>query len=126
MRRLLPTHSPSQRLLAIELAVDLLKVGTGNSVQGFRRAGIDAAAMIRTRDQIRSIARNSAALHSALHALDDAQVLQIAYRIDCVRSGPLSGDELGQQVLQTAKAQERMLQLVGGLMRMHPRLAEIQ
>ena len=51
LERLLPAHSPAQRLMAVELAADLLKHGRGNSVLKFRQAGIDGMAVERALHQ---------------------------------------------------------------------------
>lgn len=59
-------HSPVERLLAIELAVDLLKNGTGTSVTDFRRAGVDKAAVDTMMGYIKAMAENKEALFRAL------------------------------------------------------------
>jgi len=45
LQRLLPDHSPTKRLLAIELAADLVKNGRGGSVAKLRKANIDQRAV---------------------------------------------------------------------------------
>jgi len=122
MHRLLPLHSVSQRLLAIELAVDLLKYGRGDSVAQFRRAGIDADAVDRTLEHITRVATSLATLEQALGSLGDAEVLRIAYISGIELSEGAFGRELRAEVLREAKLQGRMLVLVGELMRRHHHL----
>ena len=58
LQRLLPSHSSNQRLVAIEVAADILKNGRGESVQKFRRAGIDEVAVARLVQHANQIASN--------------------------------------------------------------------
>lgn len=126
MKRLLPQHSPSQRLLAIELAVDLLKHGTGTSVADFRRAGIDAAAVDETMEHIRRVASDRVLLTDALNELNEAEVLHIAYVAEISMAELAPDVELRRQVLQRARKDNRVLVLIGELMRRHPKLVVIE
>jgi uncharacterized protein DUF4062 len=127
MERLLPHHSPTQRLLAIELAVDLLKNGHGTSVANFREAGIDAQAVDRTVRHIRSIASDNSLLGEALDQLSEAEVLHISYLAGVPPSDPESGTKpLRGQILKRARESSRILLLIGELMRRHPKLVVIE
>lgn len=121
MNRLLPYHSPSQRLLAIELAVDLLKNGTGSSVADFRYAGIDADAVEKTYIHITKVANDKKLLREAIGALSDAELLHIAYLSQLRIPENASGTDLREQVLNNANEDNRILLLVGELMRRHPK-----
>lgn len=126
MKRLLPKHTPSQRLLAIELAVDLIKNGTGSSVATFRDAGIDRVAVDRTMRHIRSIAEDRRLLAMALRELSEAEVLHIAY-VAGISMAELPRDvELSEQVLERARREGRILVLIGELMRRHSKLIVIE
>jgi hypothetical protein len=125
MNRLLPHHSQSQRLLAIELAVDLIKKGAGSSVADFRLAGIDSAAVDKTMSHIRYVAGDFHLLLDALRRLDDAQVIHMAYLADIDTTENLEGPDMRDAVLKKAKEQNKLLVLVGELMRRQPSLVDI-
>jgi hypothetical protein len=125
MDRLLPFHSPTQRLLAIELAVDLLKHGTGSSVTDFRRAGIDAPAVDKVVDHIRRVAADIAKLRDALAELSDAEVIHLAYISELRIPEKLEGVTLRAQVLQLASDNRQLIYLAGEIMRRHPKLVTL-
>lgn len=120
MSRLLPDHSPSQRLIALELAVDLLKYGTGDSVASFRRAGVGADAVDRALRQIRQVASDAVTLQSALDSLDDSELHQLAYASGASLGTLGVGLDLRKTLLAEAAEPNRSLLLVGELMRRHP------
>jgi hypothetical protein len=122
IKRLLPTHSTTQQLLAIELAVDLLKNGRGESVAKFRQAGVDGAAVGMVERRIRRIAADTTALRSALAELTDAEIIHLAYITNTPLSPDLSGDALRADVLRCAEQEGVSLFLAGELFRRHPRL----
>lgn len=126
MNRLLPSHSPSQRLLAIELAVDLIKHGRGSSVANFRQAGVDARAVDKTMKHIGQIAENERLLSDALASLDDAQVLHISYLADVILPQDLAGANLRRRTLENARKEGKILLLIGELMRRHSELVLIE
>lgn len=124
LERLLPLHSPTERLLAIELAVDLLKHGTGSSVADFRRAGVDAAAVDRMMKHIRNVASETQLLRAALQELTDPEVIHLAYISGVSVAEQLDSDALRIELLETAGRERRTLVLVGELIRRHPRLID--
>lgn len=126
MERLLPLHSPAQRLLAIELAVDLLKRGSGTSVADFRRAGVDEAAVDTMMKYIRTTATDETVLRKALRELTDAEVVHLAYVVDIAIPEQLDGATLRREVLVRCEAEQRTLVLVGELLRRYPRLLEMR
>jgi len=129
MKRLLPRHTPSQRLLAIELAVDLIKNGTGKSVTDFRAAGIDGAAVDRTMRHIRTIAEDRQLLARALGDLNEAEVLHIAYLAGLPLSSLTLGTnlrDLREQLLTLTRNQGRTLALIGELIRRHSRFIVVE
>jgi hypothetical protein len=122
MERLLPLHSAAQRLLAIELAVDLLKHGSGDSVASFRNAGVDEMAVDTMMQWIRSTATNKSLLRQALRELTDAEVVHLAYLSDIDISEQLDGSALRADVLARCFSNHKTFILVGELIRRHPRL----
>lgn len=122
MSRLLPTHSEIDCLLAIELAVDLLKTGHGESVAVFRRAGIDSEAVIKVEEHMRRIARDSETLRKGAAQLSDAEVVHLAYLTDTPIQAGLVGDDLREQLLRHANERGLSFLLVGEMIRRHPRL----
>jgi len=125
MGRLLPLHSPSERLLAVELAVDLLKHGTGTSVVDFRRAGVDAAAVDKMTAYIKTVAANNDVLREALRRLTDAEAVHLAYVADLTVPDQLDPDVMRREILERAQVEQRTLVLVGELMRRYPRLMDM-
>ncbi len=124
MERLLPMHSPAQRLLAIELATDLLKHGTGTSVADYRKAGVDSAAVDRMLTHIRRTAANKYILLRAFEELTDAEVIHLAYVADVAIPEHVEARLLRSSLLATGDASHKTLVLVGELMRRYPRLLE--
>jgi hypothetical protein len=124
LERLLPSHSPTQRLLAIELAVDVLKRGTGTSVADFRRAGVDADAVDRMMKHIRHVASDKSLLRAALRQLSDSEVIHLSYVSRLTLGGQLSGTALRNDLLEAADTEPRLLVLVGELIRRYPRLID--
>jgi hypothetical protein len=120
MKRLLPAHSPTQRLLAVELAVDLLKYGHGSSVIDYRRAGIDAALKM-----IRKIAANDALLRKVMGTMDEAAVIHLAYICNVAVPKNAFGLDLIDVLLDKAKALRLTVRLAGELARRHPELLNI-
>jgi hypothetical protein len=123
MTRLLPKHSATQRLLAIELAVDLLKNGRGESVAKFRQAGVDAIVVDKVEGHIRRIAHNVDILRRGMQQLTDSEIIHLAY----VTNTPLperliSGEPLRDAVIQRAEEKGFSLFLAGELVRRYPRL----
>jgi len=125
MNKLLPLHSSGERLLAIELAVDLLKHGTGSSVASFRHAGIDATAVDKTLEHIKQVAANKQALRDALGLLSDVEVFHIAYVSEIYIPERTIGPALRDRVLENARTYEHRLLLVGELMRRYPKLVNL-
>jgi hypothetical protein len=122
MKRLLPKHSTTEQLLAIELAVDLLKNGRGGSVAKYRQAGVDGAAVERVESHIRRIAADSAVLERGLRELTDAEIIHLAYVTSTPLSPGLIGESLRAAVLQQAEQKGVSLFLAGEMLRRHPRL----
>ena len=120
MKRLLPRHSATQRLLALELAVDLLKHGTGSSVADYRHAGVDAKAVDATMQMVRSIARRTRYVAKALMALRDEDVLYLAYRANITVPANLVGGDLCEAVLDVARKEGALVSLVGEMLRRFP------
>lgn len=125
MNKLLPMHSPAERLMAVELAVDLLKYGTGSSVADFRRAGIDAIAIDKTLAHIKQVATDKQVLRDALGQLSDPEVLHIAYVSEIFLPERDAGHVLRESILENARTYEHCLLLVGELMRRYPRLVRL-
>lgn len=122
MKRLLPQHSPAQRLMALVLAADLLKFGRGPSVADYRSAGVDGAAIDRTLKMVRSIARRKKRVAVALMELRDEDVLYLTYLANISVPPNLFGNDLCNTVLDEATAQGRLISLVGELLRRFPTL----
>lgn len=120
MKRLLPRHSPTQRLLALELAVDLLKHGTGTSVADYRNAGVDEKAVDATLQMVKAIASRKQRVSKALMALRDEDVLYLAYLANISVPTNLFGGELCDAVLMEASNQGRSVSLVGEMLRRFP------
>lgn len=122
MKRLLPKHSNTQQLLAIELAVDLLKNGRGESVAKFRQAGVDGAAVEKVEKHIRRIATDTTMLQNGLRGLTDAEIIHLAYITSTPLSAGLAGDSLRTAILHQAGKKGVSLFLAGELLRRYPRL----
>ncbi len=122
----MPLHSPAQRLLAIELAVDLLKHGTGKSVAEFRSAGVDEAAIDTMTQHIRRTSADKKLLRTALRELTDAEVVHLAYVAEVIIPENLNGDALRNEVLDRCQAGQRILVVVGELIRRYPRLLDMR
>jgi Domain of unknown function (DUF4062) len=122
MNRLLPKHSTTQQLLAIELAVDLLKNGHGRSVAKFRAAGVDANAVASVDKHIRQIAQDGSALQRGLGELSDAEIIHLAYITNLSVPAGLGGKYLREFMFRRTRDQGVALFLAGELLRRHPRL----
>jgi len=122
MKSLLPMHSSTQQLLAIELAADLLKNGHGESVRKFRDAEVDAAAVAKVENHIRRIATDTSTLKRGLQELTDAEIVHLAYLANATLSPALFGDSLRNALLQQSEQKGVSLYLAGELLRRHPRL----
>jgi hypothetical protein len=122
MNRLLPKHSATQQLLAIELAVDLLKNGHGESVAKFRAAGVDGAAVARVEEHIRQVAGTATDLERGLRELSDAEVIHLAYIANLPVPTGLSGASVRDFIFHHTRDQGLALVLAGELLRRHPRL----
>ena len=122
MDRLLPRHSVTQKLLAIELAADLLRNGHGESVAKFRKAGVDGAAVSKVEGHIRRIATNVTQLQRGLNELSDAEIIHLAYVTGLPLQSDLSGKSLRDYVLHHTQTRGVSLFLAGELLRRHPRL----
>ena len=111
-----------QRLMALELAADLLKSGHGQSVADYRSVGVDSAAIDRTLKLVRTIARRKKRVVAALMELRDEDVLYLAYLANISVPPNLFGSDLCDTVLDKATAQGRLTSLVGELLRRFPTL----
>lgn len=120
MKRLLPRHSRAQRLLALELAVDLLKNGTGSSVAEYRSAGVDGKAVDAMLQMVRTIARRKERVSKALIALRDEDVLYLAYLANISVPPGFFGRDLCEAVLSEASRQGAVVSLVGEMLRRFP------
>ena len=120
MKRLLPQHSPAQRMLALELAVDLLKNGTGSSVADYRTAGVDGKAVDATLQMVRRIAGRKQRVSKALMALREQDVLYLAYLANISVPAGLFGRDLCAAVLEEASSQGAVVSLVGEMLRRFP------
>lgn len=125
LERLLPSHSPVQRLMAMELAADLLKNGRGNSVMKFRQAGIDGLAVERAVEHVQHVSRDRAALLQALGALNEGQLRQLAFAADLPTLTGLSRSAQVEDLIDRAAAEKKLLLLVGELARRHPNLMDL-
>jgi hypothetical protein len=121
MNRLLPHHSSNQRLMALELAVDLIKKG-GASVTEFYNAQIDSDAIDRTISHIQKVSADWNLLSDALRTLDESQVLHMAYLAGIEFPENMNSKWLPEEILNTAERQDKVLVLVGELMRRNPGL----
>jgi hypothetical protein len=122
MNRLLPRHSASEQLLAIELAADLLKNGEGESVAKFRKAGVDGSAVSQVEKHIRQIAANSRYLEQGLQELSDAEIIHLAYITTLPLPTGLTRASLRDHVLHLTQKHGVALLLAGELLRRHPKL----
>jgi hypothetical protein len=120
--RLLPVHSNRDRLLALELASDLLKNGRGKSVEKFRRAGIDGEAVNQLMRHARSIADDPPRTLAALEKFADAEVAALAYAIGLGVETKLEGRDLRKGVIAAAIEQRQIDVLAGEIMRRKPGL----
>jgi len=120
--RLLPSHSPRDRLMALELTADLLKNGRGKSVEKFRRANIDGAAVSRLMTHAESIAADSSRILTAMALFTDAEIAMIAYSVGLSVQPGLQGSGLQEAVVAAATAQGAITILAGELMRRKPEL----
>lgn len=122
MQRLLPTHSTNQRLLAVELAADLLKNGRGDSVAKFRRAGIDYNAVEKLIEHVDLISKNIDAMECAMQSLSDSEISSIAYAIEINPPTGCSRITTKKELLDAAIQYDRLPILAGELMRRNPTL----
>ena len=122
MNRLLPTHSPTEQLLAIELAVDLLKNGHGDSVAKFRQAGIDGRVVSKVENHIKQVANNHDNLRRSLDQLSDAEIIHLAYITGLPMQQGLMGAQLREYILHHTSTRGVATFLAGELIRRHPRL----
>lgn len=122
LQRLLPSHSARDRLLAVELASDLLKNGRGSSVEKFRRAGIDGASVERLMRHATMIAQDRDRILVALQGLHDEEVAAVAYAVGLNLAPRLEGDQLRQSAIAAASERGQMAAFVGELMRRKPEL----
>lgn len=122
LQRLLPSHSANQRLMAIEVAADILKNGRGNSVQKFRRAGIDGMAVERLVGHTSRIAADRDAIRQSLDTFDDTQITLLAYEIGLTCDPELAGAQLRDRLLRDADSEHKVEVLAGEVMRRNPNL----
>ena len=115
--RLLPTHSDRDRLLAVELAADLLINGRGKSVEKFRRANIDGAAVNHLMRHAKSIAGDRSRILAAIGKFTDAEIATIAYATGLKLELGLEGHDLCESVVTAATDQQRLDVLAGELLR---------
>ena len=120
MGRLLPRHSATERLLALELAVDLLKNGTGTSVAFYRSAGVDAKAVDATMEMVKAIAGHRQQISKALLELKDEDVLYLAYLANVPATGGRFGADLRDAILTVAEDHGVLVSLVGEMLRRFP------
>jgi hypothetical protein len=120
--RLLPTHSAKDRVVALELAADLLKNGRGKSVEKFRRANIDEEAVNRLMRHAERISRDPNRIFTALVSFTDAEIAMINYAIGLAVEPGVEGSELREAVVKSAQVQAKIDVLVGELMRRKPDL----
>jgi len=127
MRRLLPQHSPTERLFALELVADLLKFGRGGSVAVFREVGVDANVIERTLDMVKTIANQKNQVATALMDLRDEDILYLTYLANISVPPNLFGRDLCEAVISTATVQGKFVSFVGELLRRFPALVgEVQ
>jgi len=122
LERLLPTHSGRDRVLALELAADLLKNGRGESVEKFRRADVDSDAVNRLMRHAQSIAHDPDRILAALRGFSDAEIAMIAYAVDLPLASGFKGSQLREILVSAAKEHNRINVLAGELMRRKPAL----
>ena len=79
LNRLMPTHSTKDRLLALDLAADLLRNGRGSSVQKFRQANIDEAAVDRMMRHAEAIASDPSCILDTLASFSDLETAAISH-----------------------------------------------
>ncbi|MFO8080088.1 MAG: DUF4062 domain-containing protein [Armatimonadota bacterium] len=122
IERLVPSHSPTERLLALELAGDLIKNGRGGSVAKFRAAGIDGRVVEETLQCIRKASEDRSWVRAALSQLSPEEQIHLAYvsGIDLPKS--VLDADLPRTICEKASEQGRAMIVVGELMRRHPRL----
>lgn len=120
LARLLPAHSDRDRLLAVELAADLLKNGRGRSVEKFRRAGIDGATVDTMMRHAADLSQSPERVATALRALPDAEINAIAYAASLDLSMPGEGSVTPKAVLDDARRQGKVPVLVGEILRRRP------
>jgi hypothetical protein len=122
LQRLLPSHSPGQRLLAIELASDILKNGQGKSVEKFRRAGVDAAAVSRMMSHAESIAKDTNRIRAALNSISDSDIALLSYSIGLTCRPAEHGKSIREELISAAIKESKLAILAGELMRRNPEL----
>lgn len=122
LQRLLPSHSARDRLLAVELASDLLKNGRGSSVEKFRRAGIDAACVERLMRHATMIAEDRDRILAALKGFSDEELAAVAYAAGLKLAPRLEGNQLRESAIGAAAEKGQMGAFVGELMRRRPEL----
>jgi hypothetical protein len=122
LQRLLPSHSSNQRLMAIEVAADILKNGRGNSVQKFRRAGIDGMAVERLVRHTNNIASDRDLIRESLDTFDDMQITLMAYEIGLKCDPNLVGTQLRDRLMRDVEKNGKVEILAGEIMRRNPGL----
>ena len=122
LARLLPAHSDRDRLLAVELAADLLKNGRGRSVEKFRKAGVDGAAVDKMMRHAKTLGQSPERLATALKGLSDAEIGAIAYAANVELSQAGEGPAARAAVLDEARTQGKVAVLAGEILRRRPEL----
>ena len=124
LQRLLPSHSPQQRLLAIELAADILKNGRGESVEKFRRAGVDGAAVDRMMGHAQSVAQDADRIRQALDSFVDSEIALLSYAIGLNWQPRTHGESLKDGIIQAAIKENKLPILASELMRRNSKLLQ--
>jgi hypothetical protein len=117
LQRLLPSHSSGKRLLALELAADLLKNGRGESVAKFRRAGVDADMVNKLMKLVNSIANDTMRLRQALDQTSEEELPIVAYNIEIELPTALKGNAARDKILSEATRTHKLSVLAGELIR---------
>jgi Domain of unknown function (DUF4062) len=117
LHRLLPSHSSHKRLLAIEVAADILKNGRSNSVRKFRRAGIDGTAVERLMRHAERISNDFDLLRNALKSFDMEEVALLRYEIGLTSKVERSKVSSREELLADAAACGKLAPLAGEIMR---------
>lgn len=124
LQRLLPSHSPQQRLLAIELAVDILKTGRGESVAKFRQAGVDGVAVDRIMSHAQTVAQDEDRIRKALDSFNDSEIALLSYAIGLNWQPHTHGGSLRDGIIQATVKEDKLTILAGEIMRRNPRLLQ--